>query len=576
MDKLTKEQRHRNMMANKSRGTKIELILAKMLWNAGVRYRKNDKGVHGTPDFTLRGYKIAIFCDGEFWHGKDWEQNKERIKSNRDFWYAKIERNIERDKEINSQLENDGWKVFRFWETDIRKQADECIRQVLGYIQKRSNKSKPIISQITEEQRIPVQIAEGKQLAVVSHYLYNQDQPSVEPFVQPAKNIISKLYDLDEQHPNLDSLVAEPEIQYSLGSNLHTAPFPAQPEPTFTFVDLFAGIGGIRLALQELGGRCVFCSEWDIEAQYTYLLNFGEAPFGDITDPVVKGYIPQEFDVLCGSIPSQRFTFTGKKSSMEKMRGTLFYHFTEIIKDKRPKAFLVETDSNILSSDKGYNMEILLDTLRNGLAYDVAEPQKLSACDFGLPHNTQRIYIFGFRKDIDSDKITEAKTGNIIDVHELLHDKNAPKNQTTFGDIKETHPVLTQYYLSEQVMNTLTQQKQLAGTTCKSWKYEAATHNAVLHVLLGNKLNHNHNFVIDYTQNKFSIPANYKGTPNKKGVRKLTPREMARLQGFPDDFILQQKDNTSYKLLENASTVTMVKSVAKIIRDVLLLAHAFK
>lgn len=114
MDKHTKEQRRRNMQAVKSKGSKIETALAKALWARGFRYRKNNKTVFGKPDFTFKQLKIAIFVDSEFWHGKDWEIKKHEHKSNRDFWHKKIERNIERDKEVNQKLKEENWKVLRF------------------------------------------------------------------------------------------------------------------------------------------------------------------------------------------------------------------------------------------------------------------------------------------------------------------------------------------------------------------------------------------------------------------------------------------------------------------------------
>ena len=119
MDKLTKEQRRKNMQAVKSKGSKIETALAKALWAKGFRYRKNDKTVFGKPDFTFKKYKIAIFVDSEFWHGKDWEIRKNDHKSNQDFWHKKIQRNIERDNEVNQKLKSDGWKVLRIWGKDI-------------------------------------------------------------------------------------------------------------------------------------------------------------------------------------------------------------------------------------------------------------------------------------------------------------------------------------------------------------------------------------------------------------------------------------------------------------------------
>ena len=130
MDRLTKEQRYKNMSANKGKGTKLELLFGKLLWNAGVRYRKNDKRVFGRPDFVIRKMRIAIFCDGEFWHGKDWDVRKSDHKTNKKFWFAKIERNIERDKEVNKALEQDGWTVIRFWGDDIKNNPNECLKTI--------------------------------------------------------------------------------------------------------------------------------------------------------------------------------------------------------------------------------------------------------------------------------------------------------------------------------------------------------------------------------------------------------------------------------------------------------------
>lgn len=134
MDKLTKEQRSQNMKAVKSKGTSIEVKLGKALWAQGVRYRKNDKTVFGKPDFTIKKYKIAIFCDSEFWHGKDWEIRKNDIKSNQDFWIKKIERNIARDIEVTTKLQEQGWIILRFWGNDIIKNVDKCVTEVISYI----------------------------------------------------------------------------------------------------------------------------------------------------------------------------------------------------------------------------------------------------------------------------------------------------------------------------------------------------------------------------------------------------------------------------------------------------------
>lgn len=130
MDRLTKEQRRRNMQAVKNKGSKIEQSLAKGLWALGFRYRKNDRSVFGAPDLTFRKLKIAIFVDGEFWHGKDWETRKHDHRSNQEFWHLKIERNINRDQEVNKKLLDEGWIVLRFWGNDIKKDLETCLTRL--------------------------------------------------------------------------------------------------------------------------------------------------------------------------------------------------------------------------------------------------------------------------------------------------------------------------------------------------------------------------------------------------------------------------------------------------------------
>ncbi len=130
MDRLTPEQRKLCMRHNKSKNTSIEVLLGRALWQRGLRYRKHAKWVPGHPDFCYIGKKVAVFCDGEFWHGRDWTEAKRRLKSNREFWIAKIERNRQRDCEITEKLERDGWTVLRFWESDIRKHLDDCVDRV--------------------------------------------------------------------------------------------------------------------------------------------------------------------------------------------------------------------------------------------------------------------------------------------------------------------------------------------------------------------------------------------------------------------------------------------------------------
>lgn len=139
MDRHTPEQRHKNMKAIRNKDSEIERILRRELWNRGLRYRKNVKKVFGHPDIAFIGKKIAVFCDSEFWHGYDWENRKNDIKSRRDFWIPKIERNIERDKEVTETLISDGWMVLRFWGRDIKKNPGEIAERIEKAFSERNN-----------------------------------------------------------------------------------------------------------------------------------------------------------------------------------------------------------------------------------------------------------------------------------------------------------------------------------------------------------------------------------------------------------------------------------------------------
>jgi DNA mismatch endonuclease (patch repair protein) len=142
MDVHTPSQRSKNMAAIRSTNTKAEIRLAKALWNLGYRYRKNNRTVFGTPDLTLKKLKIAIFVDSEFFHGKDWEIQKDRVKTNTEFWQKKIERNMQRDIEVNTYLESQNWKVLRFWSEQIEKNLEDCVATIQSEIISRQNQER--------------------------------------------------------------------------------------------------------------------------------------------------------------------------------------------------------------------------------------------------------------------------------------------------------------------------------------------------------------------------------------------------------------------------------------------------
>ena len=222
--------------------------------------------------------------------------------------------------------------------------------------------------------------------ALVSHYIQLQDLA--------AKEGYKKL--LNENGIDISKLPSKNEFNEN-----NNIPYPNN-DSKFTFIDLFAGIGGFRMALQNNGGACVFSSEWDESAKQTYFENYGEVPFGDITKIDPKS-IP-DFEVLAGGFPCQPFSSIGKREGFKhKTQGTLFFYIAEIIKEKQPKAFILENVTGLLTHDEGRTYETIMDVLQNELNYKVF-PKVLNSADFGVPQERKRLYFVGFRSDIDSSK----------------------------------------------------------------------------------------------------------------------------------------------------------------------------
>ena len=336
------------------------------------------------------------------------ERKKKDHKTNCDFWHSKIERNIERDREVNARLKSEGWTIFRFWETEIITESDKCLNRILNYMNAKTKATDKIsLTQMCGGNKVSMQMygphslnedgtvmSFDEQMAIVSHYLHNQGFRYAQPYEQKAEGLIEDIFNTHNDTIDGDS-VSEPCVQYSLFSELFSVPFLPIESPKFTFIDLFAGIGGFRMAMQNLGGKCVFSSEWDAQAQKTYLLNYGEVPFGDITKETTKAFIPDDFDILCAGFPCQAFSLAGKRLGFEETRGTLFFDVAEIIRRKRPKAFFLENVKGLLIHDKGKTIQTILKVLREDLDYYVPDPQIVNAMNFGVPQHRERVYIVG-------------------------------------------------------------------------------------------------------------------------------------------------------------------------------------
>ncbi len=374
--------------------------------------------------------------------------------------------------------------------------------------------------------------------AVITHYLHNIDNGVAKHFKKDALKFLKEYVQFQEEENNL-SMVAEDALQQLL-FEVNDVPFPTPDNYTFKFIDLFAGIGGFRIAMQNLGGKCVFTSEWDKEAQRTYRANFGEVPFGDITKEQTKKFIPDGFDVLCAGFPCQAFSIAGKRGGFEDTRGTLFFDVAEIIKRKQPKAFFLENVKGLRNHDRGKTLETILNVLKNDLGYFVPEPQILNAKDFGVPQNRERIFNVGFHK---STKVSEFEYPKPLN------------KKVKFADIKEKKVPPTKFYLSTQYLQTLHNHKSRHESKGNGFGFEIIPDTGIANAVVCGGMGRERNLVIDKRIKDFTPTTHIKGEVNREGIRKMTPREWARLQGFPDNFLIPVADASAYKQFGNSDDI---------------------
>lgn len=332
----------------------------------------------------------------------------------------------------------------------------------------------------------------------------------------------------------------------------------------FKMIDLFAGIGGIRLPFQELGGKCVFTSEWDKFAQKTYRINYGEQPEGDITK-VSSSSIP-DHDILLAGFPCQPFSQAGLKKGFADTRGTLFFDIQRILVDKRPKAFLLENVKQLKGHNKGQTLKTIIDTLEGNISFSEeelnsmclsnesrralstrlnyhVEVKVLKAYDYGVPQNRERIYIIGFDK-------SQAPTG--FDFDNNFNWPTPVKRKSKLGAILENNSnVNDKYTLSEKLWTGHLRRKE--GHKKKG--------NGFGYSLFNKDSDYANTISARYYKDGSEILIDQKDI--NKRPRKLTPRECARLQGFPEDFIIPVSDSQAYKQFGNSVAVPVIRAISK-------------
>jgi len=344
----------------------------------------------------------------------------------------------------------------------------------------------------------------------------------------------------------------------------------------FKFIDLFAGIGGIRIPFQELGGKCVFTSEWDKFSQRVYASNFGEMPAGDIT-LVGAASIP-DHDLLLGGFPCQAFSQAGLKKGFTETRGTMFFEIQRILVEKKPKAFLLENVKQLKGHDKGRTLRTILDFLEGDNPQAIPDEVPMSdearkalstilnyqvftkvlrARDFGIPQNRERIFIIGFDKDY---------YGEDIDFEAIFKWPTPPLTPTRVGDILEDSKILDdKYTISDKLWTGHKKRKEEHKEKGNGFGYSLFTKDSpYANTISARYYKDGSEILIDQSH-------------LKKNPRKLTPRECARLQGFPENFIVNAvSDGQAYKQFGNSVCVAVIRAIANQMINAISIANALK
>ncbi len=383
----------------------------------------------------------------------------------------------------------------------------------------------------------------AEDLAFFTHYLHNHTNGISKSFEKRAVEYYK------QQNEDL-SIASEPELQAMLPIQWDV-PFPGPKNPEFTFIDLFAGIGGFRIPMQEIGGKCVFSSEFNHHAQRAYELNFGEVPFGDITQLDLN--IVPEHHVLCAGFPCQPFSISGKMKGFEDTRGTLIYHVFKIIEKRAPEVVLLENVKHLLYHDKRRTLTTIVQHLEE-LGYQVSK-KVLNASDFGVPQNRERIIIVGHKeKKFDFSKL-QTKPKPVL--------KDFLDKENDFEFLDEPYTILEE-------MKTQDSGLIFAGYRNKTIRKA------------GVRPNTEHLSRVHKQPNRiYSTEGVHPALPSQESagrfwiyheneVRKLTIEECYKIMGFPKQFKLINNKSELYRQVGNSVAVPMIKGVATQIKEQLL------
>lgn len=380
--------------------------------------------------------------------------------------------------------------------------------------------------------------------AVLTHYLHNYRNGVKSHFEKEAKEFLDQIVEYKNQEENT-SLVSDVALQQLL-FEVEDVPFPTPENYTFKFIDLFAGIGGFRIALQNVGGKCVYTSEWNDAAKITYQANFGEVPFGDITKDVTKNYIPKEFDILCAGFPCQAFSIAGYQKGFHDTRGTLFFDLEKIIETRRPKVVFLENVKNLVSHDKGNTFKIILEILEEKLGYKAYTKVLNSATHANVPQNRERIFIVAF----DPNQVQNH--------HEFKFPEPIPLTKTIRDILEKGKQDDNLYYKKDHQYYPELKKTMTSKDTIYQWRRVYVRENKS-------------NLCPTLTANMGSGGHNVPLVLDDYGIRKLTPKECFAFQGYPvEKYILPNIANSKlYMQAGNSVTTPLIERIANQIIKIL-------
>jgi DNA (cytosine-5)-methyltransferase 1 len=390
--------------------------------------------------------------------------------------------------------------------------------------------------------------------AVLTHYLHNLDNGVSKHYKKDGEKYLKEF--IQNQEANNNYLSVE-EARQQLLFEVNDVPFPTPKSYTFKFIDLFAGIGGFRLALQNLGGKCIFTSEWDKEAQKTYRANFGEVPFGDITKEETKKFIPKEFQVLCAGFPCQPFSHAGLKKGFEDTRGTLFFDVADIInrriESESPiEIIFLENVKGLRNHDKGNTLKTIVGVL-DSLGYDVAF-EVLNSKNFGVPQNRERIFIVAWLKGKNRTFKFPLGLSNQDEVIFKKEDLGSIK-PTKVEDILIANPE-SKYTISDRLYAGHLRRREEHKVKGNGFGFSSFSKNAPYTSTISAR----------YYKDGSEILIEQNG----ENPRKLTPREAANLQGYPTRFKIHASNVQAYKQFGNSVSVPVIQTIFSEIQKQLL------